>query len=473
MRIVFLIFTVLISATVVLGQAVGSSVEIVTTYSQNGMFYLKSVPFDSEFPTVRGKTSVYEKGKATPLYVFERGFDSVNGDSNNLTLSNNGEVIFYAISWGADDEKEGLKSVTIYKRGKIIKSFTETEITGCDKKKERCSLLYSNYDEVVDKGKSNWGTPRYKKAFKEGVSEQEKFLSDFPIFSFNDTVYLTDSKGQIHIFDLKEGNYTGSDSLDHLFEQIKDKGRFNKTELSSYDAPVFLDFPRLRNGRNPYASLAAHIGMKPASIFNKRDEKYKLYSFKINSSINRDGTLEIEAIEFDDGLPKEKITEFFKVNRFDSSSVPRVFEKWNLGEEYFYFRNQNDLLARQEKRQEKMKQRKEYEARLTLERINGIYIPKDLGECFVELDKLLSEVDKKEMQVLPKRDDMIRYHLGLGMWMRNNWGLWSGSRLQKYFNDRGVTHPDEMSSVVLYYYHDWLNGKRDTWKDWESKPKSK
>jgi hypothetical protein len=109
---------------------------------------------------------------------------------------------------------------------------------------------------------------------------------------------------------------------------------------------------------------------------------------------------------------------------------------------------------------------------MTAETIEGVYIPKNLGECFAELDKLLKEVDKKEMQALAKRADMIHYHHNLGMWMRNNWRLWGGSRLQKYFADKGVTHPEEMSSVVLYLYHDWLNGKTETWKEWEKNPKS-
>ncbi len=110
---------------------------------------------------------------------------------------------------------------------------------------------------------------------------------------------------------------------------------------------------------------------------------------------------------------------------------------------------------------------------MTAEKINDVYNPKNLEKCFVELDKLLPEIDKKEMQALKNRDEMIRYHMGLGMWMRNNWGLWGGSRLQKYFTDKRITHPDEMSSVVLYHYHDWLNGKKETWKNWERNPNNK
>ena len=76
------------------------------------------------------------------------------------------------------------------------------------------------------------------------------------------------------------------------------------------------------------------------------------------------------------------------------------------------------------------------------------------------------------MTALAKRDDMIAYHLGLGMWMRNNWGLWGGSRLQKYFREKGIGDPEEMSSVILFLYWDWLHGNKEISKEWEKNPKS-
>ena len=50
---------------------------------------------------------------------------------------------------------------------------------------------------------------------------------------------------------------------------------------------------------------------------------------------------------------------------------------------------------------------------------------------------------------------MIQYHFSLGMWMRNNWGLWQGSKLSKWFNERGIFHPDDMSAIILdsYWHH--------------------
>ena len=48
-----------------------------------------------------------------------------------------------------------------------------------------------------------------------------------------------------------------------------------------------------------------------------------------------------------------------------------------------------------------------------------IYIPRDLDDCFVQLKEVLKPEDIEEMR-RGTEDDMIQYHFGLGMWMRNN-----------------------------------------------------
>ena len=87
-----------------------------------------------------------------------------------------------------------------------------------------------------------------------------------------------------------------------------------------------------------------------------------------------------------------------------------------------------------------------------------VYIPKNLDECFIELKKELSQKELEEFKNKGE-DKVIEYHHSLGMWIRNNWGLWSGSRLAKYFNEIGVYHPDDMSSIILDSLHRHLNGK--------------
>ena len=444
MKQVTALLIVLFAGLIAHAQMISVAVDILTVYSQNARFYLRSIPYDNESPSLRGKTSVYKVGNSTPLYTLDRGFDVV--EPNTLFLSNDGEVIFSANTWEPDENTDGLKSISIYKHGKLIRSLTQTEVTGCDPKRERCRLTYYNEQASIDK--------------------KDLFLKRFAIFSFDDFVYLTDSRKQVHTFDLKEARLIKSEPFNDAFEQLKLKARLTRVNQVTYNAPLFENFPKLRNGSNANASLAAYIGMKAGGL-NERLQ-FKLYTVVVTGNLLRDGSLEMEKIEVDKELPKEKIEEFFRLNRFDTRQVPAVFAKWNLRDQFFYFRNKDDRQARLERQQQVREDRQEFERRLTLDTINGVYIPANLLECLVELDKQLSEIDKQEMQALPKREDMIRYHHSLGMWMRNTWGLWGGSRLQKYFTDRKISHPDEMSSVVLYHYHDWLNGKKDTWKTWES-----
>jgi hypothetical protein len=87
-----------------------------------------------------------------------------------------------------------------------------------------------------------------------------------------------------------------------------------------------------------------------------------------------------------------------------------------------------------------------------------IYIPKDLDDCFAQLKKMLSKEEVEKMKN-GREDDMILYHHGLGMWLRNNWGLWKGSRLSKWFNGKGIQHPDDMSGIIFDSFWRHLNNK--------------
>lgn len=100
----------------------------------------------------------------------------------------------------------------------------------------------------------------------------------------------------------------------------------------------------------------------------------------------------------------------------------------------------------------------------------GIYIPKDLEDCHSELDRMLHPKAKKylagQLTGLSKEEE-YKYqqsfgHMGLGMWIRNNWGLWHGdkSRLYSYFKKRGLFHPDDMSSIILASYRAKLQKRK-------------
>lgn len=102
--------------------------------------------------------------------------------------------------------------------------------------------------------------------------------------------------------------------------------------------------------------------------------------------------------------------------------------------------------------QKKVTYQRDY--RFYSERIEGTYIPKDIDEAIDSLDTILSEKDKRFIaDSLSMEEFCAAAHLGVGMWMRNEWGLWSGSRLQKFLTKKKVYHPDEMSYEILKAYY--------------------
>ena len=84
------------------------------------------------------------------------------------------------------------------------------------------------------------------------------------------------------------------------------------------------------------------------------------------------------------------------------------------------------------------------------------YIPRDLEEAVLALDKLISEEGKDELCKMGEDEFLTATHLGIGMYLRNEWGLWKNSELRKYFRRRGIFHPDDMSGEILKSYYKFL-----------------
>lgn len=94
-------------------------------------------------------------------------------------------------------------------------------------------------------------------------------------------------------------------------------------------------------------------------------------------------------------------------------------------------------------------------------------------EGAVEL--ILNNMSDEDKNLIAAGQD-IGWHMGFGMWMRNNWGLWNGSPLQTWFLDRKIYHADDMSGIItdavqckirnqefklgeaIKYYHNYWEG---------------
>jgi hypothetical protein len=100
-----------------------------------------------------------------------------------------------------------------------------------------------------------------------------------------------------------------------------------------------------------------------------------------------------------------------------------------------------------------------YQWRIKQPTLNGVYIPKDLNDCFVQLDKLMDEDAKKTFMAFSDQEVDMRTHNTLGRWIQYKWELAEGSRISEYFRQMQIPHYDYMVSLIITSYHRRLHGR--------------
>lgn len=100
-----------------------------------------------------------------------------------------------------------------------------------------------------------------------------------------------------------------------------------------------------------------------------------------------------------------------------------------------------------------------YKDRITRERINDVYIPKDIPDAMLELDKLTE--NKMALELLQANEDTVasKLHFSLGRWMQIHWGLGEGSRLMEHLKSRGLSFPDDMMDLLIRSWYRHLKGQ--------------
>lgn len=102
---------------------------------------------------------------------------------------------------------------------------------------------------------------------------------------------------------------------------------------------------------------------------------------------------------------------------------------------------------------------KNYQWRIKQERLDGIYIPKDLVNAFEELNRLIEPSAKATFKSATEDEVVHKLFFSLGRWISQKWGFYEGSRLSHYLKSLGVSYPEDMSQVVIVSYHRYLNKK--------------
>ena len=84
-----------------------------------------------------------------------------------------------------------------------------------------------------------------------------------------------------------------------------------------------------------------------------------------------------------------------------------------------------------------------------------ILVPKTVGEALFTLEKILSDEDREYLL----KNGAVSMHDSLGRWIRNEWGLWTGSELKDELMDKGFEHPDDMSNYIIEEFIKYWNEK--------------
>lgn len=128
----------------------------------------------------------------------------------------------------------------------------------------------------------------------------------------------------------------------------------------------------------------------------------------------------------------------------------------SVGDEKEPFKKFRDLLdkARGVKRDEEGRPKSTtlYEVRERIKDELGL-IPSNYAEAVKLLDDMLVQEDRDYIQKAKNADEIVlQLRHSFGMYLRNEWRLWHGSKMAKFLETQGFTHPDDMSTAILRYY---------------------
>lgn len=79
--------------------------------------------------------------------------------------------------------------------------------------------------------------------------------------------------------------------------------------------------------------------------------------------------------------------------------------------------------------------------------------PKDMAAAVGCLETHLRPEVKADIAKVTNPDQLLTQEIYVGLWVRTNWGLWSGSPLSQYMLTHKVTQLDAMSNRIVDAYY--------------------
>lgn len=87
-----------------------------------------------------------------------------------------------------------------------------------------------------------------------------------------------------------------------------------------------------------------------------------------------------------------------------------------------------------------------------------IILPRNLEEAVLYFQQQWTKTQLDKFKNSPEDKVVSELHFGTGMWIRNNWVHGDkDTALTTYFNSLGISHPDDISVIILTSLHRTLN----------------
>ncbi len=101
----------------------------------------------------------------------------------------------------------------------------------------------------------------------------------------------------------------------------------------------------------------------------------------------------------------------------------------------------------------------QYQQRIRKARLNGIYIPQNLGDAHRQLNRLISPEAREKFKRMSENQVKHKLFFSLNRWICVNWSLYEGSRLGESLRRLGLYHPEDQATFIIITYHRKLNGR--------------
>lgn len=396
--------------------------------SPNGQYYMTSIPYEHinviSGDLCSGETKVYFAKNDSLLFTIGRYFGV-----DNSFLSDSATIAYTNDYWtGTSYDSCSNDILEFYKNGSLLASYSFEELFDSISGRKDYKWLYSNYKENQWLIKNNH--------YQIG----------------NDLYTIANKSADVMIWDMATAKLKQKVDTGLFLQNLK----YDSLDQNLVDFIPIEDredlLPNLKNGLTFRKAIKQDLNLELAPNTGPfeagRQYFYIFLEVKIDSSGNcleaKVSTNEHVMRGLVDSL-RNRIKHYILKSKFKIGRNPYEMDHWVYEDRFYVSRNPLSLA--------KIDYQNYWDEICSTDTIAGIYIPKDLTDAFAVLDKELDDSSKVKLK------NGESSHFGLGMWMRNNWGLWGGGRLKCYFDDRELHHPDHISSLIISAYQLKLNKK--------------